>query len=56
MPPNNIVSQPNASVNSARKMTNQQVGTIAENLGSQSDDVTTALAAIAAAINAKPSA
>ena len=52
----NIVSQPNSSVNNARKATNQQVGQIAQNLGSQNTDLVAALDAIAAAINAKPSA
>jgi len=55
MPELNIVSQPNAAVNSARKATNQNVGTIAATIGNTTD-VVAQLAAIAAAINAKPSA
>lgn len=52
----NIVSQPNAAVNTARKLTNERVGRIAQDLSSQSDDMTTALQAVLAAIQAKPSA
>lgn len=37
-------------------LTNQQLNKIADDLGSQSDDVIAALDAVAAAINAKPSA
>lgn len=52
----NITSQPNAAVNTAAKYRNQQVGKIAQDLGSQNTDIVAALDAIAAAINAKPSA
>lgn len=37
-------------------LTNQQLNKIATDMGSQSDDLVTALDAIATAINAKPSA
>ncbi len=49
------ISQANSSVNTARKATNQQVGKIAQDLGTQNDDVVAALDAIATAINALPS-
>lgn len=54
--PDAVISPANAAVNTARKLTNQRVGTIAENLGSQSDDMTTALTAIKNAILARPAA
>ncbi len=52
----NITSQPNAAVNSARKITNERVGRIAQDLGSQSGDTSAGLQAILDAILAKPSA
>lgn len=52
----NIITQPNAAVNTANKYRNQMVGKIAEDMGSQNTDMVAALNAIAAAINAKPSA
>lgn len=51
-----ITSQPNAAVNSARKITNERVGRIAQDLGSQSGTTVTGLEAIRDAILAKPSA
>ena len=52
----NITTQPNAAVNTAGKLLNQLVGRLAQDSGSQSTDMVAAIAAIAAAIAAKPSA
>ncbi len=54
--PLNITSQQNSSVNTARKITNQQVGRIAQDLSTQGEDSNVALQAILDAITAKPSA
>ena len=51
------VAQPSSQAkNTARNQLTQLVGKMADNAGSQSADIVTALDAIAAAINAKPSA
>lgn len=52
----NITSQPNAAVNTSDKLLPQLLGVLAQNVGTQSGDTTTALQAILSAIQAKPSA
>ena len=53
---NSAATTSSQAKDTARNQLTQLVGKIVENTGSQSDDVVTALDAIAAAINAKPSA
>lgn len=50
------VSPSSQAKNTARGLLTQLVGKMVDNTGSQSSDIVTALDAIAAAINAKPSA
>lgn len=54
--PGTIATSPNTARNTAQTNRNRLVGQIATDMGSQSGDVTTALEAILAAIQAKPSA
>ncbi len=54
--PLNITSQQNSSVNTARKLSNERIGRIAQDITSQGTDTQTGLQAILDAILAKPSA